>query len=316
MRIRNLKSIADSTIQFQRLTVLIGPNGCGKSSVLRAVHAVPNWPGRLSQEDIRFDQRSLSAQVTVGDRTDERCVAEFVIDPRRTWSNPRVLKGVWPGDIAQSRPRLFSLVSTRIAETNQLQKGGVVSDDGYGLSNALDQLRDRQPEVFEELNEILPSWFPEFDRVLFDTPQTGHRQFSLRTRIGKHAVPASQLSDGTLLAFFVFALQFIEDRPRIICMEEPEHGVHPHLLERIKDALLGIAYSTDPDRRAQVVVTTHSPYLLDALREHPECIVIASKSGLESSFTRLSDSPEVLEALGCQSLGSLWYTGVLGGTPE
>jgi hypothetical protein len=64
------------------------------------------------------------------------------------------------------------------------------------------------------------------------------------------------------------------------------------------------------------VATTHSPFLLDLFRDHPEEIVIANRHGRSATFERLSDRADVQEILREGSLGDIWYSGVLGGVPE
>ena len=64
-----------------------------------------------------------------------------------------------------------------------------------------------------------------------------------------------------------------------------------------------------------MIATTHSPYMVDLFRDHPEEIVIANKTGSEATFERLSDRPYLDEILGECSLGDAWYSGVLGGVP-
>jgi hypothetical protein len=68
--------------------------------------------------------------------------------------------------------------------------------------------------------------------------------------------------------------------------------------------------------RSQIVATTHSPYLLDLFREHPEEVVVAEKHGRASTFRRLCDCPDLSEMMAGVSLGDLWYSGVIGGVPE
>src|SRR6266566_5006393 len=92
------------------------------------------------------------------------------------------------------------------------------------------------------MNKVLAGWLPEYDRVLFDTPQNGARSFALRTKLGGHAIPAWQLSTGTLLAVALLTLAYLPTPPTIICLEEPDHGIHPRLLRDVKDALSRLAY--------------------------------------------------------------------------
>jgi hypothetical protein len=67
-----------------------------------------------------------------------------------------------------------------------------------------------------------------------------------------------------------------------------------------------------------VIATTHSPYLLDLYKEHPEEIVIAHKDEQGAHFARLSDKSHINEILdaGDAPLGEIWFSGILGGVPS
>jgi hypothetical protein len=65
----------------------------------------------------------------------------------------------------------------------------------------------------------------------------------------------------------------------------------------------------------QVIATTHSPYLLDLYKEHPEQIVISHKDSEGVHFERLSDKPHLTEILEGAPLGDIWFSGILGGVP-
>ena len=186
------------------------------------------------------------------------------------------------------------------------------------MAVVLDQLRDQHPEHFEALNAELHRWLPEFDRILFETPSEGHRAICLRTTNGNHSIPASELSQGTLLSLAVLTLAYLPDPPPIVCLEEPDRGIHPRLLRDVHDAMYRLAYpeSFGEDRPpVQVIATTHSPYLLDLFRDHPEEIVIAEKLPDNVCFHRLSDRDDLDEILQDSHLGDAWYSGILGGVP-
>src|SRR5437667_379009 len=106
--------------------------------------------------------------------------------------------------------------------------------------------------------------------------------------------------------------------PSNVCLEEPDHGLHPRLLRDVRDALYRLAYpegSNEKRDSVQVIATTHNPYFLDLFRDHPDEIVIAEKTGLEAKFSRLSDRTDLEEILGDAPLSEVWYSGVLGGVP-
>jgi predicted ATPase len=211
-----------------------------------------------------------------------------------------------------------SLNAASIATPVQLQPDMALEPSGAQLAGVLDRLRDREPDQFEALNEELGRWLPEFDRLLFDTPATGMRAFLLRTRQGRHAIPAQDLSQGTLLALALLTLAYLPDRAPMIGLEEPDRGMHPRLLRDVRDALYRLSYpeSVGEDRApVQVIATTHSPYFLDLFRDHPEEVVIAHKVGLQARFERLADRPDLEEILGDAPLSEVWYSGVLGGVP-
>jgi predicted ATPase len=91
------------------------------------------------------------------------------------------------------------------------------------------------------------------------------------------------------------------------------------MLRETRDALYRLSYPASfGETRApvQVIATTHSPYLLDLFREHPEEIVITQKHGSEARFERLSDRKDLPELLREGSLGDMWFSGILGGVPE
>lgn len=194
----------------------------------------------------------------------------------------------------------------------ELERGGA------NLPGVLDRLRDQSPERFESLNVELARWIPEFDRILFETPAQGQRSIALRTRNGAYSIKARDLSQGTLIALALLTIAHLPEPPSIVCLEDPDHGLHPRLLRDVRDALYRLAYpegSNEKREPVQVIATTHNPYFLDLFREHPEEIVIAEKVGLEGKFSRLSDRKDLEEILGDAPLSEVWYSGVLGGVP-
>jgi predicted ATPase len=216
--------------------------------------------------------------------------------------------------------RVYALDAESIAAAVQLQPSAEIQPNGENLPCVLDRLRDEYPERFEAINEEIGRWIPEFDRILFDTPQSGHRAIALRTRLGQHKIAAQDISQGTLLALAILTLAYLPDPPKIVCFEEPGRGIHPRLLRDIKDAMYRLAYPESCGEKrepVQVIATTHSPYLLDLFRDHPDEIVIAEKLQDEQNvrFERLSDRNDLDQILEDSHLGDAWYSGILGGVP-
>ena len=123
---------------------------------------------------------------------------------------------------------------------------------------------------------------------------------------GNLAVPAWRLSDGRLRYLCLLALLLDPHPPLMIGIEEPELGIHPDLIPKVADLLI------DASSRCQLVVTTHSDVLVDALTEQPNAVVVCEKHGGHTSMTRLEGS-DLAHWLKKYRLGHLWTSGELGG---
>jgi predicted ATPase len=322
---RNYKALRNTELPLGRFTLLIGPNGSGKSTVFHALQSVRAvWMNEIRgyQSVVNLDARGDEVRVDIS-----WWLLSGNWDASTAWneqSSPAI--SVQPRDrtavdairMELARLRVYSLIETTIAQSSAIQPQVELATTGGNLAAVLDRLRDRSPESFEALNDEMGSLLPEFDRILFDTVAPGQRIFQLRTRNGQFPVPASDLSQGTLLALTILTLCHLPDPPSIVCLEEPDRGIHPRLYRDVQQALYRLAYPENYglDRKpVQVIATTHSPFVLDLHRDNPEEIVIAEKRDHEAFFHRLVDYPDIEEILGDVSLGEAWYSGILGGVP-
>lgn len=322
---RNFKALRKASLPLGGLTVLLGPNGSGKSTVLQALQAA-KARGKIDVGAFR----SVGSTEPVGIQLDWRDDEGRLTEARFEWTDTHQAPDCHlysqavgePADLVQlaiDGIRTFALNADRLRAPVKLRPQQELGRDGSGLAGVLDRLRDEWPERFEELNQNLPAWFPEYDRVLFDTLAEGQRAVKLRLALAQGAIPAEHLSDGTILALALMSLTFFGSTPSLLCLEEPEHGMHPRLLRQVREALYRLAYPSahgGSQPATQVLVTTHSPYLVDEFSGHPEDIVICQKSADGVAFQRLADLPE-FDSIVADSprLGDIWYTGVLGGVP-
>ena len=124
---------------------------------------------------------------------------------------------------------------------------------------------------------------------------------------GDFTIPATRLSDGTLRYLCLLAILCDPNPPPLICIEEPELGVHPDILHKLAELLISAS------QRTQLIVTTHSDYLVDAMTNRPEAIVICEKYDGQTEMKRL-DEERMAIWLEKYRLGELWTSGELGGT--
>lgn len=323
LRFSNYRVLRDALLPLGPFTLLVGPNGSGKSTVLhalRSLRAASNGQAVGLHEVSSFGSAEPSASIEV--------VFDGPAGPTEAlvrWQATGATVNGLPLQMFRGeqfkllrRVRTFAFDEKKIIEPVQLTPQIALQEDGAHLAGVLDRLRDRNPEGFETYNRELAALVPEFDRVLFETPSPGVRGFMLRTRVGRHAVPARNLSQGTVLALALLVLTHLEAPPTMICIEEPDRGIHPRLYREIRDALYRLSYPEQfgLERPAiQVLITSHSPYMLDLHKDHPEEVVITEKVGSEATFSALSDRDDLDELLSEASLGEIWYSGVLGGVP-
>jgi predicted ATPase len=123
---------------------------------------------------------------------------------------------------------------------------------------------------------------------------------------GDFTIPANRLSDGTLRYLCLLAILCDPAPPPLICIEEPELGLHPDILPKLADLLISAS------ERTQLIVTTHSDILVDAMTEHPETVVVCEKHDGRTEMHRL-EQPELADWVGKYRLGELWTKGQLGG---
>lgn len=121
----------------------------------------------------------------------------------------------------------------------------------------------------------------------------------------KAMIPTARLSDGTLRYLCLLAILRHPNPPPLICIEEPELGMHPDILPTIAELL------TEAAERTQIIVTTHSDTLISAL-DDPETILVCEQSEQGSSIQRLNKE-KLSSWLEEYTVGDLWRMGEIGG---
>lgn len=179
----------------------------------------------------------------------------------------------------------------------------LLREDFSNLPGRLMALK-RDPEtkqrLLELLSEVAPS-FKDMEVIL----EGGRLQLYLTE--GARNVPAHRLSDGTLRYLSLLAILLDPGPARLVIIEEPELGLHPDVLPALRDLLV------EASTRFQLIVTTHSTQLVDAMTEHADSVVVCEKPDATSVLSRL-DQEEIARWREFGSLGSLWMSGQLGGT--
>ena len=177
-----------------------------------------------------------------------------------------------------------------------------LEEDGRNLGMVLNRLRG-DPKAKTKLLTALRKLYDGVED--FDVHvEAGSVQVFLQE--GNVTMPATRLSDGTLRYLCLLAILCHPSPPELVCLEEPELGLHPDILPGLADLL------REASERCQLIVTTHSDTLVDALTDTPESIVICEKESGQTKLRRL-DREELSHWLEKYRLGELWTSGELGG---
>lgn len=179
----------------------------------------------------------------------------------------------------------------------------LLDPEARNLGLVLNRLR-REPAVKQRLLKALSTLYEGIDdydiQIEGGTVQVFFHE-------GRFTVPATRLSDGTLRYLCLLAILCHPNPPPLVCIEEPELGLHPDVLPTLAELLKEAA------ERTQLIVTTHSDVLVDALTDVPESVLVAEKTETGTSLTRL-DANKLAPWLKKYRLGQLWTRGEIGGT--
>ncbi len=227
-------------------------------------------------------------------------------------------------------------------DTNKLDKpapigrgDNFVAADTSNLIAFFDKIRDEYPNVFDQIKTDLAKCVPEFTEINFQNIASTEelvKQFGDKTfkRIGltngkqKTIYWADELSEGTLYFLALLCIINQPNPPKLLLLEEPEKGIHPRRIHEVIQFIFRLVEEKD----IQVIMTTHSPVVLDMFAEMPESVFIFDKD--EEGATHVKNlqrdviEPDTAKSkeLGIEpprytdALGDSWTIGFLGGVPK
>lgn len=181
-----------------------------------------------------------------------------------------------------------------------------LSKTGDNLANVVQYLGERHPERLARIFEILRQRIPRLEEVLSEPMPDGRLLLRIKDAPFAEPVLARFASDGTLKMLAYLVVLQDPHPPQFIGVEEPENFLHPRLLPELAEECRAAA------EWSQILVTTHSPFFLDAVRPEEVRVLYRDKAGFTQAV-RASDIqgiPEFMAAGG--SMGHLWMEGHLG----
>lgn len=181
-----------------------------------------------------------------------------------------------------------------------------LSRHGENLANVIQFLAEQHPHELDRIFERLRSRVPRIDKVLAEAMPDGRLLLMIKDAPFDNPVLARFASDGTLKMLAYLVLLHDPAPPPFIGIEEPENFLHPRLLYGLAEEC------RDAASRGQLLVTTHSPFFLDALRPEEVRVLFRDDRGYTQSRvgSEIQGIPEFIREGAL--LGQLWLEGHFG----
>jgi predicted ATPase len=303
LELENYRCFRQATVDFGPLTVLIGANASGKSTLLRAL--------------------SPLAAIELSDLDRWQGLPGLTVSMKLT----RHGKPLFSGALYAAGPRsvtpsgtyeyqLLRLSPDRLRLSGTVEPQLRLRGDGENLAQVVDTLsRADQHKLAEDFRRLVPV-FGDVDRIAGPNSGQVSLRFQDRWNPGRWYGTA-EVSDGTLytLAFLLLAHQ--KPPLDVLAIEDPDHGVHPFLLGEIVGVLRKLATGALTGRPMHIVLTTHSPTLLEFVEPNEVRLLNRQEDGSVLVDAIPESDPHWRSAFKIygESLSQAWLSGGLGGTP-
>jgi predicted ATPase len=211
--------------------------------------------------------------------------------------------------------RFYSLIPSSMRSANQSAAVTFLQEHGETFSSWLMTLQTKHDDEFERIARVARDVFPELEKLFTEPTQQASVFAATREKYLKRPTSINQMSDGELV--FIALLSLIYSPPELasplLLIEEAENHLHLRLLVTFVELLKQVQQELPPARCPQVIMTTHSPHLVDQF-SLDELIVLEKLEGA-TTVTHPGDKEHLRRLLEEEEigLGSLYYSGALGG---
>ncbi len=342
IQIEGFRSLKSLTWKPGRLNVLIGPNGGGKSNLLRALDLLRvAATGGLREAILRMG--GMAPLVWDGDAQVMHFIFRVIVNGRILQYGLQLSRVGTTGDVREELKDFPDFTETgtgqisvgglmteiasvgrmhpaiqnwsihndmRVDQDAELRRATVtrnerrVESDGQNLIAVLHTLYTSDSEFEDFIDSSMSTAFPDdYEKLSFPPAEDGRVQMRLKRKHRKRPDSASDLSDGTLRFLLLLAILGSPDPAPLIAIDEPENGLHPRMLPIIA------AVAANTAVKSQVIFTTQSPQFLDAFdNDDPLTVTVVGTNGSETVLKTLAGE-ELKHWIDDYSLGKFAFSG-------
>ena len=297
MHIKNFKCFKDFRIELGKFNVLIGPNDSGKTALLQAVQLACILGSRPGSSLVRDGIRGIDFHLGTAAvwRHQTTGVLSIIAEakPEAEGFPDQAKLVLLSGEVAKSKPgrSFLSYVGSDLDsqldpkrakewfadaigpaayyrfEPAALRKPSKLADEmernGLGLAAFLDHLNRLDSDAYKALGDRFRERFPHYQapaiEVIGKKPDKRLTVAFPTARSESLTLSAESVSDGVMMSLAFLTLAFQPSPAKLLLIEEPENSVHHASLKDI----IGTLKHLNDEKSVQVILTTHSPYLLD-----------------------------------------------------
>jgi len=176
--------------------------------------------------------------------------------------------------------RLLQLEPSALRTPDKFDSPQRMTTTGRHLPATLHRLTVRDAHTCDQIANRLAELIEDVRRIRVDRDDTRELfTLMLEEREGGE-LPARSLSDGTLRFIALATLEMDPEETGLICLEEPENGIHPQriqaMIELLRDSAVDTSLAAGEDNPLrQVIINTHSPAVVAQIPD--DCLLFAEK---------------------------------------
>ena len=314
--IKNFRCLREVSVPLKPLTVLIGENDTGKSTFLEAIYRAARavgGPPQLEELDHWRGQRENVVELCmVGSRgTSSIEPIGYYEEDGRSLPGEYMRSDADRGAFDHSRgvshlavdPGRIRLRGKRSPTAEDV---GHLLSEGANVPAVMDQMLRTHRRTFDDMERRCRELVTQFGDFSLVVDREGLIALELRDEQG-FELPGYRLSAGVRALILYLTLAYRPDAPDIVLVEEPENGLHPRRLGEVMGLLRLLTEPKADGQRTQVILTTHSPFLLDHVRPDEDQVLIFERQPDGSRTATPADWDRARRFLKFFSPGEIWF---------